>query len=76
MNHLCSGTPEPDRFKHEAPGQCLLVSIEFGALPVVAPLETEEFSWQERDCDLFTDSEIEDVISDLCRAIIQAKDTA
>lgn len=61
-----SGTPEPDRFKHEAPGQCLLVSIEkSGALPVVAPLKTEEFSWQERDCDLFTDSEIEDVISGL-----------
>ena len=32
---------------------------------MVAPLETEEFSWQERDCDLFTDSEIEDVISGL-----------
>lgn len=41
-----SGTPEPDRFKHERPGEALLVSIDGpSALPDVIPLETGSFSW-------------------------------
>lgn len=41
-----SGTPEPDRFKHDAPGQALLVSIAGrGALPEVAPVATGLFTW-------------------------------
>jgi len=41
-----SGTPEPDRFKHNAPGSALVVSIETsGALPVVTPAETGKFRW-------------------------------
>jgi DNA repair exonuclease SbcCD nuclease subunit len=42
-----SGTPEPDRFKHDRPGVALLVSIEGAlALPEVTPLETSTFSWR------------------------------
>lgn len=42
-----SGTPEPDRFKHERPGEALLVSIAGStALPEVMPLETARFSWR------------------------------
>ena len=42
-----SGTPEPDRFKHDAPGRALLVVIEAkGALPEVTPLETGLFDWR------------------------------
>ena len=37
-----SGTPEPDRFKHEAPGQALLVSI---AAADAEPVETGSFRW-------------------------------
>lgn len=41
-----SGTPEPDRFKHDRPGQALLVGIAGpGAPPEVAPLETARFAW-------------------------------
>lgn len=41
-----SGTPEPGRFKHDRPGEALLVSIEgTSALPDVTPLETGSFSW-------------------------------
>lgn len=42
-----SGTPEPDRFKHDRPGQALVVGIEAaGAEPVVTPVETGVFDWR------------------------------
>jgi DNA repair exonuclease SbcCD nuclease subunit len=42
-----SGTPEPDRFKHDRPGQALLVSIAGSdAEPEVTPLETGSFAWR------------------------------
>lgn len=42
-----SGTPEPDRFKHDVPGQAMIVSISGqGALPDVTPVETASFSWR------------------------------
>lgn len=48
-----SGTPEPDRFKHDRPGEALLVSIEgASALPDVIPLETGSFAWRTLAFDL------------------------
>lgn len=42
-----SGTPEPDRFKHDAPGQALLVAISGrGAAPAVTPVDTGVFDWR------------------------------
>jgi DNA repair exonuclease SbcCD nuclease subunit len=42
-----SGTPEPDRFKHNRPGGALLVSIAGrSALPEVRSLETGSFAWR------------------------------
>ena len=42
-----SGTPEPDRFKHDRPGQALLVSIAGrGATPEITPVETGSFAWR------------------------------
>lgn len=42
-----SGTPEPDRFKHDAPGRALLVALAWpGAMPDVTPVETGLFRWQ------------------------------
>jgi DNA repair exonuclease SbcCD nuclease subunit len=42
-----SGTPEPDRFKHDKPGQALLVSIVGpGSLPEIAPVDTAAFAWR------------------------------
>lgn len=40
-----SGTPECDRFRHEEPGQALLVDLEPGRAPVVTPLRTGRFQW-------------------------------
>ena len=52
-----SGTPEPDRFKHDRPGEALLVSIEgAAALPDVRALETGTFLWRTLALDLL-DSE-------------------
>lgn len=42
-----SGTPEPDRFKHDRPGEALLVSLEAGsAPPLVTNLQTGSFEWR------------------------------
>lgn len=42
-----SGTPEPDRFKHDRPGEALLVSIPgHTALPEVTSLDTASFAWR------------------------------
>lgn len=42
-----SGTPEPDRFKHDHPGEASLVSIAGpSALPEVTPLATAGFAWR------------------------------
>ncbi|MDT8344914.1 MAG: metallophosphoesterase, partial [Thermohalobaculum sp.] len=48
-----SGTPEPDRFKHQAPGRALLVALAGpGAAPQVTPVETGAFAWETRRLDL------------------------
>lgn len=42
-----SGTPEPDRFKHDRPGEALLVSLSAPAAPPeVIPVETASFAWR------------------------------
>lgn len=42
-----SGTPEPDRFKHDAPGQAMVVSISGrGGLPQLTTVETGSFAWR------------------------------
>lgn len=48
-----SGSPEPDRFKHDRPGEALLVSIPGpSALPDVTRLEIGCFVWQTLTLDL------------------------
>ena len=50
-----SGTPEPDRFKHDRPGQALLVSIAGpGALPDVTPVHTASFAWRNLPLELLS----------------------
>ncbi|NNH42954.1 DNA repair exonuclease [Rhizobium laguerreae] len=42
-----SGAPEPDRFKHDRPGQAMVVSIAGpGAMPATTAVTTASFSWQ------------------------------
>jgi DNA repair exonuclease SbcCD nuclease subunit len=50
-----SGTPEPDRFKHDTPGQAVVVSIAGrGALPEVSVVETASFAWKTLRVDLLS----------------------
>lgn len=50
-----SGTPEPDRFKHDKPGQALSVILPGpGALPVIEPVPTGSFTWQSLPLDLLS----------------------
>ncbi|WP_274626731.1 metallophosphoesterase family protein [Arvimicrobium flavum] len=48
-----SGTPEPDRFKHDRPGEALLVSLDGpSADPDVTALPTGSFAWRSLALDL------------------------
>lgn len=48
-----SGTPEPDRFKHQRPGEALLVTIAgCSAPPEVSGLPTASFDWRSLDLHL------------------------
>lgn len=54
-----SGTPETDRFKHDAPGQALLVEIkEAGSLPQVSPVPTAGFLWKDLSLDLLDNEDL------------------
>ena len=53
-----SGTPEPDRFKHDAPGRALIVEIDApGAVPKVTPIPTGQFLWRDLALDLVGDED-------------------
>ena len=59
-----SGTPEPDRFKSNAAGQALLVEIAVsGAEPVVTPLPTAQFDWQERAVALRVATDLDELLA-------------
>jgi DNA repair exonuclease SbcCD nuclease subunit len=53
-----SGTPEPDRFKHDTPGQALVVEIEEPrSVPKVTPVQTGRFLWKNLQLDLIVDDD-------------------
>ena len=64
-----SGTPEPDRFKGNDAGQALLVNFgEAGAAPLVRPVNTARFRWQQRACTLSVTSDLDALIDSLAQA--------
>ena len=61
-----SGTPEPDRFKGNAPGFALLVEIDApGAEPRVEQIATGRFRWQTWEHALAVESDVQAVIDRL-----------
>ncbi len=61
-----SGTPETDRFKANASGQALVVSLsEPGALPSVAQHATGQYRWREDSVDLQVPSDIDALLQRL-----------
>lgn len=64
-----SGTPEPDRFKHDGPGRALLVSVAGpGAEPEVVPVATGAFDWRIGRLDLLPGSDVAALIDALLPA--------
>jgi DNA repair exonuclease SbcCD nuclease subunit len=50
-----SGTPEPDRFKHNKPGAALMVTVDGpGATPLTEPVETGSFEWRTLNLELLS----------------------
>ena len=67
-----SGTPEPDRFKHDAPGQALIVEIDApGHTPRVTPVETGRFLWRNLALHLLVD---EDAAKRLTQSLASMED--
>lgn len=64
-----SGTPEADRFKHSARGQCLLVDLPgAGQPPVVREVETGSYYWQEQLLILTPTAQVEAMLQALLPA--------
>ena len=54
-----AGTPEPDRFKHDAPGRALRVTLAgAGAPPMVEPVETGLFTWRTASLDCLPEGDM------------------
>lgn len=55
-----SGTPETDRFRANDSGRALVVTLaERGALPVVTPISTGQYRWQQDEVDLQIPSDVD-----------------
>lgn len=64
-----SGTPEPDRFKDNAPGHALRVEIAApGALPQVTRLATARHTWRMLDAALAVPSDVDLLLGSLAGA--------
>jgi len=64
-----SGSPEPDSFRHDAPGRALLVALD-GPEPRVVPVETGQFRWLRPELDLLPG---EDIAARLSLVLPQAR---
>lgn len=61
-----AGTPETDRFRANDSGQALLVGIAgVGAVPVVEPIRTGQFDWQQWEPRLAVASDIDELVQKL-----------
>lgn len=64
-----SGSPEPDRFKHDVPGRALRVTLAgAGATPTVEPVETGLFTWRTLPLDCLPDEDLEQGLAALLPA--------
>lgn len=61
-----SGTPEPDRFRANDPGNVLLVVIEGpGQAPQVQKIKTGHFTWHQIEKSVFDESDVADIANQL-----------
>lgn len=61
-----SGAPEPDRFKHNAPGVALLVAIAAQGAPIeVSHVQTGQFDWRSVELQLLASDDAAAMLNDL-----------
>ena len=71
-----SGTPEPDRFKHDKPGAALLVTLAGpGAIPQVTPVETASFTWRTLNLDLLSGEDGAAMLADILPPVAARRQT-
>lgn len=71
-----SGTPEPDRFKHDAPGTALLVTIAGPlSLPEIQALPTATFAWRNLDLHLLEDEAPDRALNSLLPALRERRNS-
>lgn len=71
-----SGTPEPDRFRKNESGNCLLVRIgAAGAKPSVETIESRQFAWADSDIDLVPGLSPEELLPGCLPAGTDPRDT-
>jgi DNA repair exonuclease SbcCD nuclease subunit len=76
VNDRCaySGTPEPDRFRGNEPGFCLLVDVDAAAPPRTLPLRTGRYTWHDLALQVDVASDVERIATTL--AVLGADDIA
>lgn len=73
--HYC-GTPEPDRFKHDAPGTALLVSIAGSSIePEIQALPTASFVWRSLDLHLLEGDAPEPALNSLLPGVRERRNS-
>lgn len=75
-NTWYSGTPEADSFKHTGIGSALTVSIaEAGAAPLVTPVQTGAFHWQQLSLDITPQEDCAALVRAALPPLAQRRDT-
>ncbi len=73
--HYC-GTPEPDRFKHDAPGTALMVTIAGSSnIPDIQALPTATFAWRNLDLHLLDGDAPEAALNTLLPALRERRNS-
>jgi DNA repair exonuclease SbcCD nuclease subunit len=71
-----SGTPEPDRYRDNAPGHALAVSIAApGAVPTVRQIATAGFRWQQHSLDITSVADVDRVAEAIGGGVVSADKT-
>ncbi len=70
------GTPEPDRFKHDAPGTALLVTMAgSSSIPDIQALPTATFAWRSLDLHLLEGDAPEVALNSLLPALRERRNS-